>query len=282
MSGKSGKVNSKEVGLEIGLLLAKFFVNSEDLHFGYWPDGTATGFLTFPEAQERHSKLIFDNIPTGVKKILDVGAGSGEMARKLLDLGYHVDCVSPSSFLSDSIDSKLPQESTLFRTKLEDLDTDRRYDLIIFSESFQYVNLRQGIIQCERFLKDEGHLLICDFFQLNVGEQSPLRGGKKLEDFLQTVGDFPFKLTTDIDITKETAPTIGILNQFLTEFLQPASALTGKYLSSNYPFVSGLLRWKLKKRLAKISRVYLSGNITAESFIKHKSYRLFLYAKNLS
>ena len=57
MSGKSGKVNSKEVGLEIGLLLAKFFVNSEDLHFGYWPDGTATGFLTFPEAQERHSKL---------------------------------------------------------------------------------------------------------------------------------------------------------------------------------------------------------------------------------
>ena len=282
MSRQSGKVNSKEVGLEIGLLLARFFVKSEDLHFGYWPDGSETGFLTFPEAQERHSKLIFDNIPAGVEEILDVGAGSGELARKLTKLGYRVDCVSPSSFLSDAIKSKLPQESTLFRTKLEDLGTERRYDLIIFSESFQYVNLRQGIAQCERFLKDEGYLLICDFFQLNVGEQSPLRGGKKLEDFLQTVGDFPFKLTTDIDITKETAPTIGILYQFLTEFLQPASALTGKYLSSNYPFVSGLLRWKLKKRLAKISRVYLSGNITAESFIKHKSYRLFLYAKNLS
>ncbi|SVA32667.1 uncharacterized protein METZ01_LOCUS85521, partial [marine metagenome] len=31
-----GKVDSKEVGLEIGLLLTRFFFNSEDLHFGYW------------------------------------------------------------------------------------------------------------------------------------------------------------------------------------------------------------------------------------------------------
>ncbi len=282
MSGLPGKVDSKEVGLEIGLLLARFFVNSEDLHFGYWPDNAATGFLTFPEAQERHSKLIFDNIPIGVEKILDVGAGSGELARKLSELGYRVDCVSPSSFLSDVIESKLPEESTLFRTKLEDLDTERRYDLIIFSESFQYVKLQQGIAQCQRFLNDEGHLLICDFFQLNVGKPSPLRGGKKLQEFLQTMGEFPFTLLTDMDITRETAPTIDILDQFLTKFLQPASALTGKYISSNYPFVTGIIRWKLKKRLEKVSRVYLSGNITAESFIKHKSYRLFVYAKNSS
>ncbi len=282
MSGQTPKVNSKEVGLEIGLLLARFFVNSEDLHFGYWPDGSPTGFLTFPEAQERHSNLIFENIPEGTKTLLDVGAGSGNLAKKLSDRGYRVDCVSPSSFLSDAIESKLPAESTLYRSTLEDLQTEKSYDLILFSESFQYVKLQQGIAQCERFLNDGGHLLICDFFRLNVGERSPLRGGKKLDNFLKTISEFPFRLETDIDITKETAPTIGILDQFLTEFLEPASSLTGKYLSSNYPLIASLLKWKMRKRLAKISRVYLSGNITAESFIKHKSYRLFLYAKNSS
>ncbi len=280
MSGQTPKVNSKEVGLEIGLLLARFFVNSEDLHFGYWPDGSPTGFLSFPQAQERHSNLIIENIPAGTKTILDVGAGSGNLARKLSDRGYRVDCVSPSSFLSDAIESKLPPYSTLYRSTLEDLETESRYDLILFSESFQYVKLQQGIAQCERFLNERGHLLICDFFRLNVEERSPLRGGKKLDNFLKTIGEFPFTLMTDIDITKETAPTIGILDQFLTEFLQPATALTGKYLSSNYPLVARLLKWKMRKRLAKISRVYLSGNITAESFIKHKSYRLFLYGKD--
>ena len=104
------KVNSKEVGLEIGLLLARFFLDSEDLHFGYWPEGSKTGFLTFPEAQSRHSDLIFKNIPDNVDSILDVGAGSGELAKKLSAKGFKVDCVSPSSFLSDSIESKLTYE----------------------------------------------------------------------------------------------------------------------------------------------------------------------------
>ena len=38
-----------------------------------------------------------------------------------------------------------------------------------------------------------------------------------------------------------------------------------------------MIKWKMHRRLDKIKRVYLSNKITGESFIKHKSYRLFLY-----
>ena len=97
--------------------------------------------------------------------------------------------------------------------------------------------------------------------------------------FLETIDQFPFENIIDLDITKETAPTIGILDKLLTEFLIPSKDLSAKYLSSNFPMVTKLLKWKLKKRIAKINRVYMSGQITAESFIKHKSYRLLLYQK---
>lgn len=100
-----------------------------------------------------------------------------------------------------------------------------------------------------------------------------------MSKFLETIDQFPFENIIDQDITKETAPTIGFLDKLLTEFLIPSKDLSAKYLSSNFPMVTKLLKWKLKKRIAKINRVYMSGQITAESFIKHKSYRLLLYQK---
>ena len=102
-----------------------------------------------------------------------------------------------------------------------------------------------------------------------------------MSKFLETIDQFPFENIIDLDITKETAPTIGFLDKLLTEFLIPSKDLSAKYLSSNFPMVTKLLKWKLKKQIAKINRVYMSGQITAESFIKHKSYRLLLYKKKV-
>ena len=32
------RVSPNEIGLEIGLVLSRFFLDTEHLHFGYWPD----------------------------------------------------------------------------------------------------------------------------------------------------------------------------------------------------------------------------------------------------
>ena len=88
-------------------ILGKFFLGTEDLHFGYWPDGEKPTARNFALAQENHSKLIMTKIPRGAKRILDVGSGSGNLAQKLLNSGYEVDCVIPSEYLAKAVKEKL-------------------------------------------------------------------------------------------------------------------------------------------------------------------------------
>ena len=65
------KFNSKAIGLDVGLLIGKFFMDTEELHYGYWPDDKTVTAQNFSQAQDRHSQLIIDNIPGTVKHILD-------------------------------------------------------------------------------------------------------------------------------------------------------------------------------------------------------------------
>ena len=59
------KVSSRRVGLDIGLAIGRVFLNTEDLHYGYWPRGKIATIQNFAQAQEAHSKLIMDHIPHG-------------------------------------------------------------------------------------------------------------------------------------------------------------------------------------------------------------------------
>ena len=93
-----GKIKSNIIGLDIGLSFGRFFLDTDDLHFGYWPNYEMPTVKNFSWAQNNHSNLILDNIPKNVKNILDVGCGSGNLSLKLLNKGYNVDCVIPSKY----------------------------------------------------------------------------------------------------------------------------------------------------------------------------------------
>ena len=60
---KTGKVKSNIIGLDMGLAFGRFFLGTEDLHFGYWPEGEKPTVRNFSWAQENHSRLILDTIP---------------------------------------------------------------------------------------------------------------------------------------------------------------------------------------------------------------------------
>ena len=273
------KYDSKVVGLDAGLLIGKFFLNTEELHYGYWPDDKTATAQNFAGAQARHSQLIIDHIPDGVKRILDVGSGSGSLAQKLINLGYKVDCVVPSEFLAKKIKDKLGKNSIIHVCKFEDLEVSQSYDLILFSESFQYVLMEQSINKIVSMLPKNGHLLICDVFHKNVTGVSPMRGGHRLDLFENQISKSSLKQITNLDITAETAPTYDFLNQLLNEVVIPISDISGNYLNSNYPKLSKLLKWKYRKKLDKIEKVWYSGELTGENFIKFKSYRLLIYKK---
>ena len=273
------KIDSKAVGLDIGLLIGRFFMDTENLHYGYWPNDKTATAQNFAEAQLRHSQLIIDNIPEGVRSILDVGSGSGNLAKKLLELGYEVDCVLPSEFLAENIRKKLGDRSSVHVCGFEDLDTEKSYDMILFSESFQYVKLDLSINKIMDMLPQDGHLFICDFFRKDIPGKSPLGGGHKWAKFEEKINEVPLTKKTDIDITEETAPTNDLLDKFVTEVLDPIKTMSGEYLESNYPKLTGFLNWKYEKRIAKINKVYFTGQLTGANFIKYKTYRLLLFQK---
>ena len=116
------------------------------------------------------------NIPKNTKTILDVGCGSGNLALKLLNAGYDVDGVIPSKYLATAVKEKLNGKGQVFVSKFENVKLKKKYDLIIFSESFQYVNMELALKKINASLMEGGYLLICDFFKLNVNEKS-LMGG---------------------------------------------------------------------------------------------------------
>ncbi|TLY15423.1 MAG: methyltransferase domain-containing protein [Nitrospirae bacterium] len=117
---------SREFGLALGLILGRFCLKMDDLHYGFWTENLSVELQNLPKAQAQYTDFLLSHIPEGVETILDVGCGAGNTARKLLDRGYRVDCVSPNPFLSRWARENLGERANFFECRFEDLDTDNR------------------------------------------------------------------------------------------------------------------------------------------------------------
>jgi SAM-dependent methyltransferase len=276
---KGKKADSKEVGLEIGLIIFKYFFHEEHLHYGYWTKDLPVDLAHLPQAQENYYSFLISQIPEGVKTILDIGCGAGRLAFKLIDLGYKVDAVSPSATLTKHTRKLLKDKSQIFECTFEELQTENHYDLILFSESFQYVNLEKALKNSLKFLNEGGHILISDFFKIEITGDSPIGGGHRLIKFYDLISQYPFKKVKELDITRETAPTLNLANDLLSNLGLPIWNLIIDYLNSKHPYLSKFLQWKYRNKIARINRIYFSGTLNAESFANYKSYRLLLYKK---
>ena len=277
---KKKKVDFKEIGLDIGLILAKQFFKTEYLHYGYWTDELKVDSSNVALAQENYANFILSHIPKGIKSILDVGCGAGKFAERLLDDGYEVDCVSPSPNLTKHVRQLLGNRSEIFECGYEDLDPEKRYDLILFSESYQYIPFKLSMPQSMKFLKEKGHILICDFFRKNVEGTNPIGGGHDLKAYYDYVATLPLQSLVDVDITAETAPSLDIVDDFLANTLHPIYDLIFYVLDANYPRFSRFIKWKFKKRLEKANYKYLQRKTNARSFAQFKSYHLLVYQKD--
>ena len=271
------KVTSNEIGLEIGLVLSRFFFNTEHLHFGYWPDNLPLNIDNLKQAQDYHSDQIINSIPKNIDTILDVGSGSGGLAEKLIEKKFTVECVSPSEYLSDAIEQKLNNKVKVHRSTFENLNIDKKFDLVIFSESFQYVNIQKTLSKVPNFLNENAHFLICDFFRKPDTSTKLLGGGHAWDEFCNEISSTSFENILDQDITIETARTYDLINKIINNVAEPVRDLSAKYLESNYPKIMKLLRWYLDQKIKRINRIYFSGNMTGETFINLKTYRLLLY-----
>jgi SAM-dependent methyltransferase len=268
---------TKEAGLEAGYRLLKFTTGSEFLHYGRFEADIPADYLHLKAAQDRYLERLIELIPPGVKRILDVGAGSGKTAEVLISRGYSVDCVSPGKTLGDMVEGRLRGRGTVYRSLFEQSAVDGRYDLVLFSESFQYIPMETALDKAIALLNPSGYILICDYFNRSPPGGSSFGGGHKYKQWRELYPRYPLELLADQDITAETAKVHDILNQANRELFLPLIATGRAVAMARWPFLTRSFLWLFGRRLEKALGRRLAADRTGAEFARAKIYKVYLF-----
>ena len=87
----------------------------------------------------------------------------------------------------------------------------------------------------------------------------------------------PFVKLIDIDITRETAPSLDIMRDLILEVVLPTWNSIAFYMKSNYPHFSKIFSFLFRKKIKQAHTKYLSGRTSSKEFSNFKTYRLLLY-----
>lgn len=267
---------SRDIGLETGLLLARYLLDTENLHYGFWSDGLEVKLANMPAAQERYTDFLISHVPQEARSVLDVGCGAGVTAERLLERGMEVECVAPESGLLECARKRLGKRAKVHAAKFEEFEPGRRFDVVLFSESFQYIPFEQALPHALKFVNPGGHVLICDFFKQQGKKGSPISGGHKMHELVKQMDTLNLKVVQDIDITKQTAPNLDLVAEFLEQVGKPGYEMLMEHATATWPKLSKLGRWWFRKRIAKLEHKYFSGRRTGAAFAEYKTYRLLL------
>lgn len=276
---KEEKKHSDETGLQIVLILCKYFLQIDDLHFGLWTPKLKKTISNLPRAMEKYTNHLISHIPEGTRSVLIAGGDTGHFAEKLVSMGYTVDYVSHKPIMTKLVSERLNDRSHIFECCFKDLKTARTYDLILFRETFKKMSPDICMDKCLKLLNKNGNILICDLFQKDTGDKNPFGETLKLSQTYSEISKYPFEITRDIDITDKTSPTMDILNDILLNVGAPVFNLLLLFLKNKYAQLFKLIHFRYKNKLENLTARYFSGGLNAERFSFFHSYRLVVINK---
>lgn len=99
--------------------------------------------------------------------ILEVGCGTGQATRNLVDISRNITCLDPGASLLAVAEEKFPQlkfENTTF----EAFETKDLYDLIISATAWHWIDPNVGYEKAHRLLKNEGYLAILHTYHIET------------------------------------------------------------------------------------------------------------------
>ena len=140
----SKKMNSQAVGLDIGLSFIRWLTGAENLHYGIWTDLEVTA-ANLGQAQSVYTEKLFSYLPSGSLRILDVGGGAGETARKLIALEHQVDIVVPSPFWPNAAVQMLHKQLSIF-ANLKTLKLTKNLTSAYFQKAFNTFHIKLRLI----------------------------------------------------------------------------------------------------------------------------------------
>lgn len=275
------KIDTRAIGLDVGLSLMKWLTGAENLHYGLW-DGLTPSAQNLGAAQAAYTDKLFSYLPDGPLRILDIGGGAGETARKLVALGHSVEIVVPSAFLAQRCRENAP-DAVVHECLFEEFTGTGPFDLCLFSESFQYIPFDYSFRRVLELLTPQGHVLIADCFRSaqyqGVQRSQTVGGGHRLSDVLAALDTLPLRIDAQEDITDATAPSIDI-EQALFNVIGHGVTRVDQELQQKRPKTRWLVARALtllagERRLFRLNQRLTERQRTAEVFRHNNRYMIF-------
>lgn len=272
------KIDTRSLGLDIGLSFVKWLTGAENLHYGYWT-GLEVNAANLGAAQAAYTDLLFERLPKEPCRILDIGGGAGETARKLIALGHEVEIVVPSDFLAARCRENAP-EAVVQHATYEAAALSGPFDVCLFSESFQYIPMGESLPKCLSLLAPEGRIVIADCFRSETFSpdklQATVGGGHPIAAFRKALDTHGLTATDEIDITAAVAPSID-LEQGLFHVLGYAMGRVDAELKEKRPRLRGMIGWGARRLLSPRRRARLDQRLnqqtrTAAHFANNNTY----------
>ncbi len=214
------KIDSKTLGLDLGVDFVHFLTGKEHLHYGIWEDGIEVCAGNLLKAQELYTKRLISHLPKGKSlNILDVGGGAGETALILRNLGHNLEVVVPSKPLAHRCEVKLGNMTPVHNLGFENFETEHRFDVCLFAESYQYIPQEVSLTRAREVTRPGGLILIADCFRspeghANKSRYRPVGGGHPIGRFHEEVAKAGLKIDFEDDITAKVAPSIELETEF--------------------------------------------------------------------
>ncbi len=273
------KIDTRAVGLDVGLAFIRWLTGAENLHYGFWTglDVTAGNLKA---AQEAYTVRLFGYLPAGPLRILDIGGGAGETAKKLVALGHAVEIVVPSAFLAGRCRVNAPG-ATVHECTFEAFSGTGPYDLCLFSESFQYIPFAESLPKCAALLAPGGIVVIADCFRTDAykGRQAhgpQPGGGHGLVAFRAALEGSAFAVAAEEDITDAVAPSIDLEQQLFNVIGHGVTRVSGeiraKKPAAHWTLTRFVGLFLTKKRRANLMQRLTATDRTAATFRHFNRY----------
>jgi SAM-dependent methyltransferase len=262
----------KELRLDVEAALSQAVFGDGFLHYGYWPQGNpdVASIESLGKAQREYFEKLIKTIPNDVATILDVGSGTGSNALELINRGYEVDCVCPSPQLNALARSKLPDQSLLHECQFENLTTQKLYDMLLFAESFHYIDARKSLENAANYASK--YVIIFDYFR-----RTDSNHGKRIsyDQFLLLLRESfasEFEILHDEDVTQFIIPTFYVIDEISNNSVKPFIKKAASSFKTEHPYYSFILS-RLVNRLHRYAKKPSNRH---QSFSENNQYRLIL------